>query len=98
MQFTVLLSKEADGRYSVFCPACDNIGSSGNDREHALSMMAEAAELWLEIQRDTGQTADAETPELLGRAVERILAYRKESGLDMVLEFGTIIVPLAAAA
>ena len=48
-QFTVILDREPDGNYSVFCPALPGCCSLGEDRDDALSMIREAITLVLGV-------------------------------------------------
>ena len=49
--YTVLLEKEADGGYHVFCPTLKGCHSQGDSVEEAIENITEAIELYLESLR-----------------------------------------------
>lgn len=80
-QFTVILEKEADGGYSVHCPALPGCVSQGDDRRAALSNIKEAIGLVLPVLEGKGETPAAETPALLSQELRHILKGREQDGL-----------------
>lgn len=81
-QFTVILEKEADGGYSVHCPALPGCVSQGDDRRAALSNIKEAIGLVLPALERKGETPAAETPALLSQELHHILKGREQDGLS----------------
>lgn len=49
--YTVLLEKEADGSYHVFCPTLKGCHSQGDSVEEAIENITEAIELYLSSLR-----------------------------------------------
>lgn len=49
--YTVLLEKEADGGYHVYCPTLKGCHSQGDSVEEAIANITEAIELYLESWR-----------------------------------------------
>lgn len=80
-QFTVILEKEADGGYSVHCPALPGCMSQGDDRRAALANIKEAIGLVLPALERKGETPDVETPALLAQELRHILKGREQDGL-----------------
>ncbi len=66
LSYTVILEKEDDGGYHVYCPALKGCHSQGNTREEALSNIKEAIECYIESLRKDGQN----TPEDVAFLVE----------------------------
>ncbi len=90
--FTVILSLQDDGGYSVVCPALPGCVSQGDNRREALANIREAAELILETFADEEDSDDAhgpslimlpyaETRDLIVEEIRRILADRDEDSL-----------------
>ncbi|HPO07066.1 MAG TPA: type II toxin-antitoxin system HicB family antitoxin, partial [bacterium] len=52
--YTVVVSREEDGRYSACIPALNDVASFGDTLPEALRMVEEAATLYLETIRDMG--------------------------------------------
>lgn len=52
MKFTVILEPEADGGYSVVCPAIPGCVSQGDSLDEALADIREAILLCLEVRRE----------------------------------------------
>lgn len=86
MKLTVILQPEADGGYSVVCPALPGAVSQGDDIDDALRNIKEAIELSLEVHREEGLTGPIESPEIIAREVERCLEARAEEGLPLTIE------------
>jgi predicted RNase H-like HicB family nuclease len=49
--YTVILEKESDGGYHVFCPALKGCHSQGDSFEEAIENITEAIELYIESLR-----------------------------------------------
>jgi len=76
--YTVVLLREADGRYSVSVPALDGCFTWGRNVSHALQMAEEAIELFLEVLEEDGETPPADVSQIaldLGSSDEA-LVYR----------------------
>jgi len=54
MKFTVILSPEADGGYSVVCPAVPGCVSQGDSLDEALANIRQAIFLCLEVRNEDG--------------------------------------------
>jgi len=52
VNFTIILEPEADGRYSVICPAISGCVSQGDSLDEALANIQEAIFLCLEVRRE----------------------------------------------
>ena len=85
MKFTVILSPEADGGYSVVCPALPGCVSEGDSLEEALENIREAILLCLEVRNEDRQPAPAETPELVAEEIRACLKDRAEEGLPLTI-------------
>jgi predicted RNase H-like HicB family nuclease len=55
MSFRVVLEREADGRYSVYCPALPGCASQGDSETEALENIREAIELYVEACEQEGR-------------------------------------------
>ena len=93
-KFTVILDQEADGGYSVYCPALPGCCSQGEDRDDALAMIREAIELVLEVVEDRKRQGDdavsvlplSETSELIAEELREALEFRLEEGDHVAME------------
>ncbi|PYU49595.1 MAG: hypothetical protein DMG48_16310 [Acidobacteria bacterium] len=54
MRYTVILQRESDGGYVAVVPSLPGCVSQGDTREEALKNIEEAAELYIEDVRATG--------------------------------------------
>ena len=86
MKFTVILSPEADGGYSVVCPAVPGCVSEGDSLDEALENIGEAILLCLEVRKEDGQPVPQETPELVAEEIRACLKDRAEEGLPLTIE------------
>ena len=86
MQFTVVLSPEADSGYSIVCPAVPGCVSQGESLDEALANIREAILLCLEVRKEEGQAAPVETPELVAEVIRACLEDRAEEGLPLTIE------------
>ena len=86
MKFTVILSPEADGGYSVVCAAVPGCVSQGDSLDEALANIREAILLCLEVRKEDGQPPPIETPELIAEEVRACLKDRAEEGLPLTIE------------
>jgi predicted RNase H-like HicB family nuclease len=98
MKLTVIIAPEADGGYSVICPALPGCVSEGNSLSEALANIKEAALLCLETRDDEGMTPPAETPEVVAHEIEACLKDRAEEGLPLTIETREIELPAEVAA
>ena len=95
--YTVVLSPDPDGGYSVSCPAMPGAVSQGETREETLANIAEAMGLWLEVAADDGYAPLDEHPALIAKEVEFVLGWRAEEGLDLLVETA-VVEPASIAA
>ena len=86
MKFTVILSPEADGGYSVVCPAIPGCVSQGDSLEEVLANIREAILLCLDVRREEGLPAPEETPEIVAEEIKACLKDRAEEGLPLTIE------------
>jgi len=86
MKFTVILSPEADGGYSVVCPAMPGCVSQGDSLDEAIASIREAILLCLDVRKEDGQPPPAETPELVAEEIRACLKDRAEEGLPLTIE------------
>ena len=86
MKFTVILSPEADGGYSVVCPAVPGCVSQGESLDETLDNIREAILGCLEVRKEDGQPLPAETPELVAEEIRACLKDRAEEGLPLTIE------------
>ncbi len=93
MRYTVVLSPESDGAYSVVCPALPGCVSQGDDLDDALANIREAMELWLEVSREEDEEPPIETPEVLSAEIAAILRGRAEQGMPMTIETRVVDLP-----
>jgi predicted RNase H-like HicB family nuclease len=91
MKFTVVLSPEADGAYSVVCPAVPGCVSQGKSLEEALATIREAILLCLEVRKEEGQPSPAETPEVVAEEIRACLKDRAEEGLPLTIETRAVL-------
>ena len=93
-EFAVILDQEADGCYSVCCPALPGCCSRGEDRDDALAMIKEAIELVLEVVEDRRREGDtavdglplSETSELIAEELREEPEFRLEEGELVAME------------
>ena len=95
-KFTVILDPEADGGYSVYCPALSGCVSQGDDREDALRNIGEAILGVLEVLEEERVTSVSisgskdwppeETPEVVAKEILEVLKFRQEDGRDLTIE------------
>ena len=86
MRFTVILEPEADGGYSVICPAISGCVSQGTSLDEALTNIREAIVLCLEVRREDRLPPPVETPEIIAREIEQCLEDRADEGLPLTIE------------
>ena len=86
MKFTVVLSPEADGGYSVVCPAVPGCVSQGDSLDEALANIREAILLCLEVRNEQALPLPIETPELVAEEIRACLKDRAEEGLPLTIE------------
>ena len=93
MKFTVVLSPEADGGYSVTCPAVPGCVSQGDSLDEALANIREAILLCLEVRNDQALPLPAETPELVAEEIRACLKDRADEGLPLTIETREVASP-----
>ncbi len=86
MKFTVILEPEADGGYSVVCPAIPGCVSQGGSADEALDSIREAILLCLDVRREDGLSNPSETPEVIAQEIQECLEDRAEEGLPLTIE------------
>ena len=86
MKFTVILSPEAEGGYSVVCPAVPGCVSQGDSLEDALANIREAILGCLEVRKEDGQPLPAETPEVVAEEIRACLKDRAQEGLPLTID------------
>ncbi len=85
MKFTVILSPEAGGGYSVVCPAVPGCVSQGDSLDDALDNIREAILLCLDVHKEDGQPFPTETPEVVAEEIRACLKDRAEEGLPLTI-------------
>ena len=102
-KFTVILDREPEGGYSVYCPSLPGCCSQGKDRAEALAMIREAIELVWEVVEERKKTeaivADlplAETAELIAAELRAALEFRLEEGDPVAMELVGVEVAVPA--
>ncbi len=96
--YTVILEPEANGGFSVHCPALPGCVSQGDTREEALANILEAILLVREVLLDEHRPLPQETPEIVSKEVAEILKARSEDGLPLTMETVQVDIPLRVAA
>lgn len=86
MTFTIVLAPEADGGYSVVCPALPGFVSQGDSLAEALANIREAILLCLEVRKEQGQAPPVETPEIVAEEIRACLEDRAAEGLPLTIE------------
>ena len=77
--FTVILEKESDGGYSVYCPAIPGCVSQGDNRQVALANIKQAIES-IRVLSDVPPPLP-ETPALFAEEIREVLDGRQQDGL-----------------
>ena len=98
MKLTVILQPEADGGYSVVCPALPGCVSEGDTLDEALVNIQEAIEATLDVRREQGFEGPIESPEIIAREIERCLEDRALEGLPLTIETREVELPARTAA
>ena len=98
MKVTVIIAPEADGGYSVICPALPGCASQGDSLPEALANITEAALLCLETRQDEAMAPPVETPEVVAEEIEACLKDRAEEGLPLTIETREIELPAEVTA
>ena len=52
--FEVIVEREGDGQYHIFCPALRGCHAYGATKKEAMDKIQQAIEIWLENARDAG--------------------------------------------
>jgi predicted RNase H-like HicB family nuclease len=86
MTLTVILVPEAEGGYSVICPAIPGCVSQGDSLEDVLANIREAILLCLEVRKDAGLSLPVETAEVVSDEIRACLSDRAELGLPLTIE------------
>jgi predicted RNase H-like HicB family nuclease len=67
-RYTVILEKEADGGYHVFCPALPGCHSEGDSLDEAMEAIREAIEAYIESLIAHGEKVPEETDIIVAHA------------------------------
>ncbi len=86
MKLRVVLRPEADGGYSVICPALPGCISQGDNLEEAIANIREAIGLWLQVSAEDKTPVPQETPEIVSEEIRQCLKERAEGGLPLTIE------------
>ncbi len=86
MRFTIVLCPEADGGFSVVCPAVPGCVSQGDSLDDALANIREAILFCLEVRRHGDRPPPVETQELIDEEVRACLKDRAEEGLPPTVD------------
>ena len=97
IKFTVILEPEAEGGYSVHCPALPGCSSQGDTLEEALDNIEEAMLGVLKVIQQAGVPVRKETAELVSEEIRQVLADRAEDGLPLIIETREVEVPAEVA-
>ena len=104
-RFTVILDREADGGYSVYCPALPGCCSQGDNRADALEMIRGAiiGVLGSVENRRLDQSAFEispleETPELIAEELREALEFRLGEGDPVAMEIVAVEVATSVPA
>lgn len=93
MIYTAVVEPEEDGQYSVHLPAFRGVHSCGATRREALEQVLEAAELWLEVERQHGRDVPPNDPFVILARVNEIIADQRLDGRDPQLELTSVTIP-----
>ena len=97
IKFTVILEPEAEGGYSVHCPALPGCSRQGDILEEALDNIEEAMLGVLKVIQQAGVPVRKETAELVSEEIRQVLADRAEDGLPLIIETREVEVPAEVA-
>jgi predicted RNase H-like HicB family nuclease len=98
MKLTVILAPEADGGFSVICPAIPGCVSQGGSLDDALKNIREAISLCLEVRKDEGLPPPVETPDAVAEEMRACLKDRAEEGLPLTIETRELELEVGVAA
>src|SRR5436309_6896414 len=98
MKFTVILEPEADGGYSVTCPAIPGCASQGDSLEEALENIREAISVCFEVRGEDKVALPLETPAVIAEEIEECLMDRAEEGLPLAIETREVEIAAEVAA
>jgi predicted RNase H-like HicB family nuclease len=84
--YTVVLSPELEGGYSVSCPAMPGAVSQGDTRDDALANIAEAMAAWYEVAAEYGDGPLEETVQVVAEQVAFVLGWKAEEGWPLLVE------------
>ncbi|MCH7811058.1 MAG: type II toxin-antitoxin system HicB family antitoxin [Chloroflexi bacterium] len=98
MKFTVIMVPDADGGYSVVCPAIPGCTSQGDALKEAINNIREAILLCLDVRKEDHAPPPAETPEIIAREIQECLKDRAEEGLPLTIETREVDVEAEVAA
>ncbi len=94
--FTIVLSPDPAGGYSVSVPAVPGAISEGDSRDEAIANVRQAIAGVLALMDQQGREPAPETPESVASEVEKVLGFRAEEGWDLVVETAVIhLTPVA---
>lgn len=96
--YTVVLSPELEGGFSVSCPAMPGAVSQGSTRDETLANITEAMAAWCEVAAEHGDGPLEETPQLVAEQVAFVLGWKAGEGWPLLVETAAVQLPIAAAA
>jgi predicted RNase H-like HicB family nuclease len=94
--FTVVLSPEPEGGYSVSCPAMPGAVSEGDTRDEALRNIVEAMTGWWEVAIEEGFGPREGSVALIGEEIAFVLGWKAEEGYELLIETATVQVDTPA--
>ncbi len=86
MKLTVILLPEANGSYSVVCPALPGCASQGDSLDEAIANIREAIDQSIEVRSQDSLPEPIESPEIIAREIEACLKDREGDGLPLTIE------------
>ena|SRR5579871_5280005 len=95
MIYTAVIEPEANGQYSAHLPALPGVHSCGATRQEVLVRIVEAAELWIEVEREHERDVPPNDPFTILADVNQVIADQRADGLEPQLELVSVSVPSA---
>ncbi|MGK2964176.1 MAG: type II toxin-antitoxin system HicB family antitoxin [Tepidiformaceae bacterium] len=95
--YTVVLSPDPGGGYSVTCPAMPGAASQGDSREESLANIVEAMTGWYEVAVEGGFGPRDETAGLVAAWIADILTDRAEESWPLLVETAIVSIGSVAA-
>ena len=86
MKFTVVLSPDPSGGFTVSCPALPGCVSEGDSEEQALGNIREAIVGVLAARTELNLAAPRETTDVIAEEIRETLKDRAKEGLPLTIE------------